>query len=52
VANLHASGDARIDTLFFSFTGYGRHPRVKQHQANADLLTACVRTRLGWTRAK
>lgn len=52
VANLRASGDARIDTLFFPFTGYGQHPRVKQHQANADLLTAFVRTKLGWKRAE
>ncbi|MEM8515062.1 hypothetical protein RCH14_004417 [Massilia sp. MP_M2] len=52
VANLRASGDARIDTLFFPFTGYGQHPRVRQHQANADLLTAFVRTKLGWTRAE
>lgn len=48
VAGLRASGDARIDTLFFPFTGYGQHPRVKQHQANADLLTAFVRRKLGW----
>jgi hypothetical protein len=48
VANLRASGDARIDTVFFPFTGYGQHPRVKQHQANAELLTAFIRRKLGW----
>lgn len=48
VKNLRSKGDARIDTLFFPFTGYGKHPRVAQHQANADLLTAFVRKRMGW----
>jgi len=48
VKNLRSKGDARIDTLFFPYTGYGKHPRVAQHQANADLLTAFVRKRMGW----
>ena len=52
VANLRAAGDARIDTLFFPFTGYGQHPRVKQHQANAALLTAFIRKKTGWARAE
>jgi hypothetical protein len=41
-------GDARIDTLFFPFTGYGQHPRVRQHQENAALLSAFVKARMGW----
>lgn len=48
VRNLQAKGDQRIDTLFFPFTGYGHHPRVKHHQANADLLTAFVRKKMTW----
>ena len=38
----------RMDTLFFEFTGFGKHPRVKHHQANAAKLTAFVREKLGW----
>ena len=37
-----------IDTLFFEFTGYGAHPRVAQHRANAAKLTALVRKKMGW----
>jgi len=48
VTNLQEKGDQRIDTLFFPFTGYGHHPRVRHHQANADLLTAFVRKKMGW----
>jgi hypothetical protein len=48
VEQLHAEGDARIDTIFFPFTGYGQHPRVKQHQANAAMLTAFIREKMGW----
>lgn len=48
VANLRKGGDARIDTVFFPFTGYGQHPRVKQHQANAKQLTAFIRQKMDW----
>jgi hypothetical protein len=44
----HANGDSRIDTLFFPFTGYGQHPRIRQHQENAAMLTAFVKQRMGW----
>lgn len=40
--------DDKIDTVFFEFTGYGAHPRVKQHQANAAKLTAFIRQKMGW----
>ncbi len=43
-------GDRRIDSLFFEFTGYGQHPRVRQHQENAAKLAAFIRERMGWTR--
>ena len=39
---------AKIDTLFFEFTGYGAHPRVAQHRANAAKLTALIREKMGW----
>jgi hypothetical protein len=48
VEHLRKGGDARIDTLFFPFTGYGQHPRVKQHQANAAKLTAFIKGKMGW----
>ena len=38
----------KIDTLFFDFTGYRAHPRVRQHQANAAKLTAFIREKMGW----
>jgi hypothetical protein len=40
--------DQRLDTLFFDYTGYGHHPRVRQHQQNADKLAAFIRERMGW----
>ena len=48
VKNLAAAGDKRIDTVFFPFTGYGQHPRVRQHQANAAILTRFIRKKMGW----
>ena len=43
-----ANPGEKADTLFFEFTGYGAHPRVKQHQANAAKLTAFIRAKMGW----
>lgn len=40
--------NARIDTLVFPYTGFGGHPRVPQHRANAALLTALIRDKMGW----
>ncbi|WP_082768840.1 GDSL-type esterase/lipase family protein [Paraglaciecola hydrolytica] len=48
VNNLKTSGDSKIDTLFFEFTGYGQHPRVAQHKANAKKLAAFVREKMHW----
>lgn len=42
------TGDARIATLFFPFNGFFGHPRIKQNQANAALLTALIKQKLGW----
>jgi hypothetical protein len=41
-------GDKRIDTVFFDFTGVQGHPRVRQHQANAERLTAFIKEKVGW----
>ena len=38
----------KMDTLFFEFTGFGGHPRIKQHQANAAKLTKFIREKMGW----
>lgn len=48
VQQMRKEGDKRIDTLFFDYTGYGQHPRVHHHQANAAKLSALVRARMGW----
>jgi hypothetical protein len=38
----------KMDTLFFEFTGYGPHPRVKQHVENAKKLTAFIKQKMNW----
>jgi hypothetical protein len=38
----------KLDTLFFEFTGYEAHPRVKHHQANAVKLTAFIKQKMNW----
>ncbi|NYE60686.1 lysophospholipase L1-like esterase [Duganella sp. 1224] len=48
VDQLQAQGDQRIDTIVFPWTGFGGHPRVRQHQANAAQLTAFIRQKMGW----
>jgi len=48
VTNLKSAGDKKIDTLFFEFTGYGQHPRVAQHKANAKKLSAFIRDKMHW----
>ena len=47
-AAVEQMNDKRIDTLFFDFTGYTHHPRVKHHQANAAKLTDFIRRKMGW----
>jgi hypothetical protein len=38
----------RMDTIFFDFTGFGGHPRVKQHIANAEKLTSFIKNKMDW----
>ena len=40
--------DEKLDTIFFEFTGYGGHPRVAQHKANAEKLTAFIKKKMNW----
>jgi hypothetical protein len=40
--------DEKLDTIFFEYTGYGQHPRIAQHQANADKLTAFIKEKMHW----
>lgn len=39
---------ANIDTIFFEHTGYKKHPRVHQHQRNADKLTELIKAKMQW----
>lgn len=48
VMNMKESGDRKIDTIFFEYTGYGQHPRVAQHNANADKLTKFIKKIMRW----
>lgn len=40
--------DQKLDTIFFEFTGYGGHPRIAQHKANAEKLTAFIKQTMNW----
>jgi len=42
------NNDDRIDTLFFAYTGYGKHPRVHQHRDNAQKLTRFIKSKMNW----
>jgi hypothetical protein len=48
VQQMQQDGDKRIGTLFLPYTGYGQHPRVSHHRANAARLTAFIRKKMGW----
>ena len=48
VARMKGQGDRNVDTIFFEFTGYGAHPRAKQHAAMAERLTAFIKERMHW----
>lgn len=40
--------DTKLDTIFFEFTGFGGHPRIAQHKANAEKLTAFIKQKMNW----
>jgi hypothetical protein len=48
VTRLKEQGDRKIDSIFFEFTGYGAHPRVRQHEAMATRLTALIKDKMHW----
>jgi hypothetical protein len=40
--------DEKLDTIFFDYTGFGGHPRIAQHKANAEKLTAFIKQKMEW----
>ncbi len=42
------NNDQKLDTIFFDFTGFGGHPRIAQHKANAEKLTAFIKQKMNW----
>lgn len=42
------NNDQKLDTIFFEYTGYGGHPRIAQHKANAQKLTAFIQQKMNW----
>lgn len=42
------NNDKKLDTIFFEYTGYGQHPRIAQHKANAEKLTAFIKKKMNW----
>lgn len=40
--------DQKLDTIFFPYTGYGQHPRIAQHKANAEQLAAFIKQKMAW----
>src|SRR5690606_31753714 len=40
--------DQRIDTLFFPFKEFYKHPRVHHHRADAELLTTFIQQKMDW----
>jgi hypothetical protein len=48
VEDMRKHGDARIDSVFFPFTGYSAHPRLKHQRDNAAILTAFIKKKVGW----
>jgi hypothetical protein len=42
------NNDQKLDTIFFDYTGYGQHPRIAQHKANAAKLTAFIKRKMRW----
>ncbi|WP_269524158.1 SGNH/GDSL hydrolase family protein [Coraliomargarita parva] len=48
VAEMEAEGDTKLSTCFFPFDGFRKHPRVRHHQRNADILSAHIRAIMDW----
>jgi lysophospholipase L1-like esterase len=48
VEDMRKHGDKKVDAVFFPFTGYSRHPRLKQQRDNAEILAAFIRKKVGW----
>ncbi|QYY34886.1 SGNH/GDSL hydrolase family protein [Ruficoccus sp. ZRK36] len=48
VAQMNAAGDKNVSVCFFPFDGFSKHPRVKHHHRNAEILTDHIRQQTGW----
>ena len=42
------NNDKKLDTIFFEYTGFGGHPRIAQHKANAEKLTGFIKQKMNW----
>jgi lysophospholipase L1-like esterase len=42
------TGDQMIETCFFEFDGFYKHPRVRHHRVMAEKLTRLIRSKMGW----
>lgn len=42
------NNDQNLHVIFFEFTGYEGHPRIAQHKANAEKLTAFIKQKMNW----
>ncbi|HEA17490.1 MAG TPA: electron transporter RnfD [Pseudoalteromonas prydzensis] len=42
------TGEQKMATFFFPYTGFEQHPRVVQHRKNAALLSAFIKTKMNW----
>lgn len=42
------NNDQKLDTIFFAYTGFGGHPRIAQHKANAEKLTKFIKQKMDW----
>lgn len=48
VREMKAEGDTRLSTIFFPYSGYGKHPRIAQHKFNAERLTGFLKKKMMW----
>lgn len=42
------NNDKKITSFFFAYNGYGQHPRIAQHKANAEELSTFIKQQMKW----
>lgn len=42
------TGEQKMATFFFPYTGFSQHPRVTQHRKNAALLSSFIKAKMNW----